>query len=109
MTCAFVTDKGVKGTIINGGSLEITRTVPLIQLCVGVGLGLPGVKPGCNTSDLSAVLAQNDNNLTETQMLEDKIRFTDWEATNEAIEEQVLYLRSPEEPRVPDSCLDNFF
>ncbi|XP_023336969.1 OTU domain-containing protein 5 [Eurytemora carolleeae] len=56
---------------------------------IGVGLGLPGVKPGCNTSDLSAVLAQNDNNLTETQMLEDKIRFTDWEATNEAIEEQV--------------------
>ena len=109
MTCAFVTDKGVKGTIMHGGSLEITRTVPLIQLCVGVGLGLPGVKPGCNTSDLSAVLAQNDNNLTETQMLEDKIRFTDWEATNEAIEEQVLYLRSPEEPRVPDSCLDNFF
>ena len=109
MTCAFVTDKGFKGTIMHGGSLEITLTVPLIQLSVGVGLGLPGVKPGCNTSDLSAVLAQNDNNLTETQMLEDKIRFTDWEATNEAIEEQVLYLRSPEVPRVPDSCLYNFF
>jgi OTU domain-containing protein 5 len=56
---------------------------------IGLGLGFPDVKPGCNTSDLSAVLAQNDNNLTETQMLEDKIRFTDWEATNEAIEEQV--------------------
>ena len=30
-----------------------------------------------------------DNILTEQQMMEDKIKATDWEATNEAIEEQV--------------------
>ena len=35
------------------------------------------------------MLAQNDNTLTEKQMLEDKKQFTDWEATNEVIEEQV--------------------
>jgi len=56
---------------------------------IGVGLGLPGLKPGINKSDLVSVLSQNDNNLTEKQMLEDKIKFTDWEATNDAIEEHV--------------------
>ena len=52
-------------------------------------MGLPGVKAGLNKADLHAVLAQNENSLTEKQMLEDKINFTDWEATNEVIEEQV--------------------
>ena len=33
-----------------------------------------------------------DNILTEQQMMEDKIKATDWEATNEAIEEQVWSL-----------------
>jgi len=56
---------------------------------IGLGLGLPGVKLGCDKSDLRAMLAQNDNNLTEKQMLQDKMHFTDWEATNEVIEEQV--------------------
>ena len=47
------------------------------------------MKAGLNKSDLHDVLAQNENILTEKQMLEDKINFTDWEATNEVIEEQV--------------------
>ena len=34
-------------------------------------------------------LVHRDNILTEQQMMEDKIKATDWEATNEAIEEQV--------------------
>lgn len=56
---------------------------------IGVGLGLPGLKPDLNKTDLLNLLSNNDNNLTEKQMLEDKIKFTDWEATNEAIEEHV--------------------
>ncbi|NXG81773.1 OTU5B protein, partial [Stercorarius parasiticus] len=47
---------------------------------IGVGLGLPSFKPGVSTSEESWI---------EQQMLEDKKRATDWEATNEAIEEQV--------------------
>ena len=47
------------------------------------------MKPGLNKTDLLSLLSKNDNNLTEKQMLEDKIKFTDWEATNEAIEEHV--------------------
>jgi len=72
---------------------------------IGLGLGLPGVKPGCNNADLRAMLAQNDNILTEQQMLNDKVNFTDWEATNEVIEEQVaresymLWLQEQEKQR----------
>ncbi len=54
-----------------------------------MGLGLPGLKPGCSLSVVREAVAQNDNILTEQQMLRDKIQATDWEATNEAIEEQV--------------------
>jgi OTU domain-containing protein 5 len=81
---------------------------------IGVGLGLPGLKPGLNKADLVSVLSKNDNNLTEKQMLEDKIKFTDWEATNEAIEEHVaresymLWIqdqeRKPKNPRCPGSA-----
>ena len=82
---------------------------------LGVGLGLPGIKPGIENKALvanalinrspslhsglnhSAIMALQlltsshlrDNILTEQQMMEDKIKATDWEATNEAIEEQV--------------------
>jgi len=57
---------------------------------LGVGLGLPGLKPGmADKAQVTAAMAQSDNILTEQQMMEDKIKATDWEATNEAIEEQV--------------------
>jgi len=54
-----------------------------------VGLGLPGLKPGCSLSVVREAVAQNDNILTKQQMLRDKIKATVWEATNEAIKEQV--------------------
>ena len=57
---------------------------------LGVGLGLPGLKPGIeNKALVASALHARDNILTEQQMMEDKIKATDWEATNEAIEEQV--------------------
>lgn len=57
---------------------------------VGVGLGLPSFKPGIADMNLvgDAIRASEDLQL-EQAMLEDKLRATDWEATNEAIEEQV--------------------
>jgi len=58
--------------------------------CLGLGLGLPAIKQGVQQgSEVRAALNQRENILTEQQMLEDKIKATDWEATNEAIEEQV--------------------
>jgi len=57
---------------------------------LGVGLGLPGLKPGMADKNMVRdALVQSDNTLTEQKMIEDKIKATDWEATNEAIEEQV--------------------
>lgn len=53
---------------------------------VGVGLGLAGYKPEMQTQ--KAMQLSEDLELEQT-MLEDKIKTTDWEATNEAIEEQI--------------------
>ena len=51
---------------------------------------MPGLKPGMADKNMVRdALAQSDNTLTEQKMIEDKIKATDWEATNEAIEEQV--------------------
>lgn len=57
---------------------------------IGVGLGLPGYSPGsADRSQMKQAVKNSEADLVETAMLEDKIRATDWEATNEAIEEQV--------------------
>ena len=57
---------------------------------VGVGLGLPGFVPGQADKKLMGdALRQSEESQIEQAMLEDKVKATDWEATNEAIEEQV--------------------
>ncbi|XP_039632011.1 OTU domain-containing protein 5-A isoform X1 [Polypterus senegalus] len=57
---------------------------------IGVGLGLPAFKPGyADQSMMKNAIKTSEESWIEQQMLEDKKRATDWEATNEAIEEQV--------------------
>ncbi|XP_014675094.1 PREDICTED: LOW QUALITY PROTEIN: OTU domain-containing protein 5-like [Priapulus caudatus] len=57
---------------------------------IGVGLGLPSYKPGLADRNLMTEAMKKSEELAiEQAMLEDKVRATDWEATNEAIEEQV--------------------
>lgn len=57
---------------------------------MGVGLGLPGFVPGQADKKLMGdAMRQSEETLIEQAMLEDKVKATDWEATNEAIEEQV--------------------
>ncbi|XP_023247466.1 OTU domain-containing protein 5-B isoform X2 [Copidosoma floridanum] len=57
---------------------------------VGVGLGLPAFNPGAADRALvSDAVRQSEDLHIEQTMLEDKIKATDWEATNEAIEEQI--------------------
>eukprot|EP00095_Tigriopus_kingsejongensis_P000006 maker-scaffold342_size201858-snap-gene-0.20 protein:Tk00006 transcript:maker-scaffold342_size201858-snap-gene-0.20-mRNA-1 annotation:"hypothetical protein DAPPUDRAFT_302835" len=57
---------------------------------IGVGLGLPGFQPGlADRNLLGQAVRDSENDLVENTMLEDKLKATDWEATNEAIEEQV--------------------
>jgi len=57
---------------------------------LGVGLGLPGLKPGINDKNtVREALKRSDNNQTEQMMIEDKLKATDWEATDVAVAEQV--------------------
>lgn len=53
---------------------------------VGVGLGLAGYKPEMQTTEAARLSEQVE---IEQTMFEDKLKTTDWEATNEAIEEQI--------------------
>ncbi|NWQ72468.1 OTUD5 protein, partial [Neopipo cinnamomea] len=86
---------------------------------IGVGLGLPSFKPGlAEQSLMKSAIKTSEESWIEQQMLEDKKRATDWEATNEAIEEQVAresylqWLRDQEkqarqvgpQKRPPPSC-----
>ena len=41
------------------------------------------------TNLITEAVQQSEQDLIEKQMLEDKIRATDWEATDEAIEQQI--------------------
>ncbi|KAG8197756.1 hypothetical protein JTE90_006802 [Oedothorax gibbosus] len=57
---------------------------------IGVGLGLPAFKPDImNKTLVTDAIRASENFQLEQAMLEDKLRATDWEATNEAIEEQI--------------------
>lgn len=57
---------------------------------IGVGLGLPGFQPGLADKNLMCdAVKQSENTHIETCMLEDKLKETDWEVTQETIEEQV--------------------
>ncbi|XP_043195843.1 OTU domain-containing protein 5-B-like [Amphibalanus amphitrite] len=57
---------------------------------IGVGLGLPGYVPGLADHNLLTDAAKKSEDLhIEQTMLEDKLKATDWEATNETISEQV--------------------
>ncbi|XP_066248891.1 OTU domain-containing protein 5 [Euwallacea similis] len=57
---------------------------------VGVGLGLPNYHPvDIDRRRLHDGVRASEQLLIEQTMLEDKLKATDWEATNEAIEEQV--------------------
>lgn len=71
-------------------NVHYNSIVDPFKATVGVGLGLPSFKPGAAEKTLvsDAIRASEESEL-EQAMLEDKLRATDWEATNEAIEEQV--------------------
>ncbi|KAL3290291.1 hypothetical protein HHI36_023636 [Cryptolaemus montrouzieri] len=57
---------------------------------VGVGLGIPNYHPvDVDRRRFNEAIRASEELLIEQTMLEDKILATDWEATNEAIEEQV--------------------
>ncbi|XP_053681128.1 OTU domain-containing protein 5-B [Anopheles nili] len=57
---------------------------------VGVGLGLAGYRPDeLDIKDVADAVRMSEELEIEKTMLEDKLKTTDWEATNEEIEEQI--------------------
>ncbi|XP_051957532.1 OTU domain-containing protein 5b [Xyrauchen texanus] len=71
-------------------NVHYNSVVNPLKASIGVGLGLPSFKPGyADQSLMKNAIKTSEESWIEQQMLEDKKRATDWEATNEAIEEQV--------------------
>lgn len=71
-------------------SVHYNSIVNPFKPTVGVGLGLPAYEPGLADRDLlEKAIRMSDEDAIEKAMLEDKLLATDWEATNDAIEEQV--------------------
>ncbi|XP_065097316.1 OTU domain-containing protein 5b [Paramisgurnus dabryanus] len=71
-------------------NIHYNSVVNPCKASIGVGLGLPSFKPGyADQSLMKNAIKTSEESWIEQQMLEDKKRATDWEATNEAIEEQV--------------------
>lgn len=71
-------------------SIHYNSVIDPSRASVGVGLGMPSFYPGLADKRLMRdALLSSENSEIEKAMLEDKLRATDWEATNEALEEQV--------------------
>lgn len=72
------------------GSVHYNSIVDPFKATVGVGLGLPEYEPGlADRSLLEKAMRMSNEDAIEKAMLEDKLLASDWEATNEAIAEQV--------------------
>ncbi|XP_063072669.1 OTU domain-containing protein 5-A-like [Engraulis encrasicolus] len=72
------------------GNVHYNSVVNPNKATIGVGLGLPSFKPGqADQSLMKSAIRSSEESWIEQQMLEDKKRATDWDATSEAIEEQV--------------------
>lgn len=71
-------------------SVHYNSIINPFKATVGVGLGLPAYNPGlADRSLLEKAIQFSEEDAIEKAMLEDKLLASDWEATNEAIEEQV--------------------
>ncbi|XP_052678620.1 OTU domain-containing protein 5-B-like [Crassostrea angulata] len=72
------------------GNVHYNSIVDPFKATIGVGLGLPGLQPGmADKTQMRDAVRQSEDVHIEQTMLEDKLRETDWEVTQETIEEQV--------------------
>ncbi|XP_071960309.1 OTU domain-containing protein 5-A-like [Antedon mediterranea] len=71
-------------------NIHYNSMVDPYKATIGVGLGLPSFKPGlADRNQMKDAMKMSETTAIEQTMLEDKVAATDWEATSEAIEEQV--------------------
>ncbi|CAL1534874.1 unnamed protein product [Lymnaea stagnalis] len=72
------------------GNVHYNSIVDPYLASIGVGLGLPGLQPGQAERNLMHdAIKSSENFHIEQTMLQDKLRETDWEVTQDTIEEQV--------------------
>lgn len=72
------------------GNVHYNSIVDPYAASIGVGLGLPGYQPGLADRNLMRdAIKKSEAGHIEQTMLEDKLRETDWEVTQDSIEEQV--------------------
>ncbi|XP_070559838.1 OTU domain-containing protein 5-like [Ptychodera flava] len=72
------------------GNVHYNSVVDPFKATIGVGLGLPSFVPGlAEKNQMRDAAKMSEAWHLEEAMLEDKLKATDWEATNEAIEEQI--------------------
>lgn len=71
-------------------NVHYNSIVDPFKASIGVGLGFPQLQPGLADKQvlMEAIRASEQTEL-EKQMLKDKLMASDWEATNEALEQQV--------------------
>ncbi|GFR98402.1 OTU domain-containing protein 5 [Elysia marginata] len=72
------------------GNVHYNSIVDPYAASIGVGLGLPGYQPGlADRNQMRDAIKKSEAGHIEQTMLEDKLRETDWEVTQDSIEEQV--------------------
>ncbi|XP_065656928.1 OTU domain-containing protein 5 isoform X2 [Hydra vulgaris] len=70
------------------GSIHYNSVIDPYNPTVGVGLGLAGYKPGTHDQRLlQSTIQESEAQLLEQEMLQDKLKATDWEATDEHLTE----------------------
>lgn len=72
------------------GTVHYNSVIDPFAATIGVGLGLPGYQPGLADQNLmrEATIASETQHIEEA-MLNDKLRMTDWERTEEELSKQV--------------------
>ncbi|KAK3101139.1 hypothetical protein FSP39_001235 [Pinctada imbricata] len=88
-TCSYKTeDEPIR--ISYHRNVHYNSVVDPYKATIGVGLGLPGFQPGlADKNQMHDAVRQSEDTHIEQCMLEDKLKETDWEVTQESIEEQV--------------------
>lgn len=72
------------------GNVHYNSLVNPYAPTVGVGLGLAGYKPGfADRMLMNTVIRKSEEQVLEEEMLKDKLKATDWEATDETLTEIV--------------------
>ncbi|TMS39032.1 hypothetical protein L596_005626 [Steinernema carpocapsae] len=73
------------------GRVHYNAVIDPYTATIGVGLGLPGMNPGeADRNLLDEVMRESESQQIEEAMLKDKLKMTDWENTDQEINQAVM-------------------